>query len=95
MKKKRDMSARGMRPADARSARRWAAERARMHEHNRIARRESPADAVVLVLPSRYSGYSEFRGQLMFPASMRDAAIKAGTLINDPYAHLYGTEERT
>ena len=70
-------------------ARRWAAESERIREHNRIALREGRADAVVIVIPSRYSGYSEFRGQLMFPAAMRDAAIKAGTLMKDPYEHLY------
>lgn len=91
MKKHRDTSARGMRPSDARAARRWAAERARIHDHNLAARREAPADVVVLVLPAPHGapGWTEWRGQLNFPAIMRDAAIKAGTLEKDPYAHLY------
>lgn len=88
--KRRDNSARGMRPCDARAARRWAAERARIHEHNIVARRESPADAVVLVVPTRYrDGFHEWRGQLPFPAAMRDAAISAGTLVMDSYEQLY------
>lgn len=71
-------------------ARRWAAESERIREHNRIAMREGRENAVVIVLPSTYhAGWSEFRGQLNFPAAMREAAIKAGTLIKDPYEHLY------
>lgn len=54
MKKHWDTSARGMRPSDARAARRWAAERARIHEHNLAALREGRENAVVIVLPSSY-----------------------------------------
>ena len=90
MRKRRQMSFTGLRACELRVARRWKAERARIHEHNLAALREGRENAVVIVLPSSYrEGWSEWRGQLSFPAAMRDAAIRAGTLMRDPYENLY------